>query len=73
MTRDEAIDVITQSGLFIDSIELLVREAMIVLDIPPNALATPAEPPKLTIVSIDDAKQGNPLDWTWDKTIYGDD
>lgn len=74
MTRDEAIDVITQSRLLIESLEILVRQAMAVLEIPDEAL--PKErvaPPKLTVVPEHTSDYGSPKDWKWDNTIYGDD
>jgi len=76
MTRAEALDAIAQAGPLIEAIERIVRKVMAVLDLPDELL--PKDPPKLKVVSITDAKQGDPNDWTydklnWDGKVYGDD
>lgn len=79
MTKAEAYDAIAQAGPLLASLEKIIRTAMAVLDLPDELIPTEAvNPPKLRVVSINDAKQGDPNDWEWDKLnwdnkIYGDD
>ena len=59
MTRDEAIDVVTQSRLLIESLEILIKQAA-------DVLQAPAEAPKLTIVADERTSDyGDPKNWEW--------
>ncbi len=80
MTREEAYDAIAQAPALIASLEKILKKAAEVLEISlEKSSESSLEPPRLKVVSITDAKQGDPADWSWNITpkwdgkIYGDD
>jgi len=79
MTKSEAYDAIAQAGPLLASLEKIIRQAMAVLNLPDELidhdLKIPAdvEIPKKPILKVVSTDKGDPGDWKWDKTIYGDD
>ena len=64
MTYEEALDVVAQAGPLIESLEKLLQQAALVLEVEP--MPPLKTPPVLTVVSDEHTSDyGSPANWEW--------